>query len=194
MKFLLSLSLVILIASCSEEETYVPKRYGQLRIDLSVEEKNYVQTNEICGLTTEIPDYAMVFQKDSPDSISCFVDVKIAQHKATINLTYKSVDGNLPEFLEQSATLVHKHLIKADDFQDTLLLFEDKKVYAQVYNLVGNVASPIQFVITDSSDHFMRGSLDFFAKPNYDSIRPVLNYVKKDIYHMIKTLEWETQP
>lgn len=193
MRLLLISALVTLIfAACSEEERYVPKRYGQLRIDLDLGEKTYVLNENVCGFATELPDYARVEPKSSPEG-SCFADIVIPKHKATINLTYKSVDGNLPDYLNQSNGLVQKHLIKADDFQDTLLLDSERKVFAQVFNLTGDVASPVQFLITDSSNHFIRGSLDFYAKPNYDSILPVLNYVRTDIYHFITHLEWSDE-
>jgi gliding motility-associated lipoprotein GldD len=64
-------------------------------------------------------------------------------------------------------------------------------VYGLVYDLGGAVASPVQFYLTDSTNHFLRGSLYFEAKPNPDSIAPVLAYVKKDIELFTRSLEWK---
>ena len=50
-----------------------------------------------------------------------------------------------------------------------------------MYEITGNAASHIQFHITDSTNNFIKGSLYFYAKPNYDSILPAVAYIKEDI-------------
>jgi len=186
----------VLTTACNNEEVYTPKKYGQMRIELSGE-KNYQPANQFCYVKMELPGYAQVEEKPAPSG-SCFADIKIARHKATINLTHKKLSfqnghslDSLTRYLEDSRDFLNKHLIKADDFSDTLIFNKERKVYAQVFNLTGNVASPLQFVVTDSLNNFLRGSLDFFAKPNYDPIRPVLQFIREDVYHMIETLEWQ---
>ena len=56
---------------------------------------------------------------------------------------------------------------------------------------IGNAASPIQFYVTDSTRHFINGSVYFNVKPNYDSILPAVNYLEKDIKTFIGTLKWK---
>ena len=185
----------ILFSCTGDDEMFTPKKYGHLRIDLTEENKNYTQIEKTCFMLLEIPDYAKIIKKNAPDEHTCFMDVTIPKHKATINITHKSIPSGdsmqLTAYLEHAHVFVHKHLIKADDYIDTLIFYPDKKVFAHVFNLTGDVASPMQFVATDSVNHFVRGSLDFFVKPNYDSILPVLNYIREDVYHMIKTIEWQ---
>ena len=65
------------------------------------------------------------------------------------------------------------------------------KVYGLTYLLKGNAASPVQFWVTDSSKHFLRGSLYFYAVPNADSIAPVLSFVKEDIRHLMESVRWK---
>jgi hypothetical protein len=31
----------------------------------------------------------------------------------------------------------------------------------------------------------------FNARPNYDSLRPSLDYLKKDLLHLMNTFQWE---
>ena len=52
-------------------------------------------------------------------------------------------------------------------------------------------ASPFQFYLTDSVDHFVRGALYFNVVPNNDSLAPVIDYLKDDMRHMIETFEWK---
>ena len=59
------------------------------------------------------------------------------------------------------------------------------------YEVTGNAASQAQFYVTDSTSHFVTGSLYFYAKPNYDSIYPAANYLEKDIRRIMESMEWK---
>jgi gliding motility-associated lipoprotein GldD len=52
-------------------------------------------------------------------------------------------------------------------------------------------ASPYQFYLTDSTTHWLRGSLYFDAIPNNDSLAPVIDFVKTDIQHIFETMHWK---
>jgi len=64
-------------------------------------------------------------------------------------------------------------------------------VHGILYDVGGNAASAVQFYVTDSSRHFLRGSLYFYASPNADSIAPAVEYFRKDVEHLIETLKWK---
>jgi gliding motility-associated lipoprotein GldD len=55
----------------------------------------------------------------------------------------------------------------------------------------GNAASNIQFYVTDMNHHFLRGALYFNTVPNIDSMGPVIDFVKKDMDHLIETFQWK---
>jgi gliding motility-associated lipoprotein GldD len=59
------------------------------------------------------------------------------------------------------------------------------------YQVGGNAATNAQFYLTDSIHHFVTGSMYFYAKPNFDSILPAADYVKKDIRHIMETMKWK---
>jgi gliding motility-associated lipoprotein GldD len=59
-----------------------------------------------------------------------------------------------------------------------------------LYEIGGDAASPIQFFVTDSTNHFLRGALYFNSAPNADSLAPAIKYAKEDIMKMITTLKW----
>jgi gliding motility-associated lipoprotein GldD len=60
-----------------------------------------------------------------------------------------------------------------------------------IAELEGEVPSQFQFTVTDSTKNFMRGALYFNTKVANDSLLPAIDYMKKDIMHMINTLEWK---
>ncbi len=67
----------------------------------------------------------------------------------------------------------------------------EKNVYGTVYEIAGDAASSIQFFLTDSTKHYLRGALYFNAQPNKDSLAPLINFVREDIVVLIESFEWK---
>jgi gliding motility-associated lipoprotein GldD len=64
-------------------------------------------------------------------------------------------------------------------------------LYGKIYEAVGNdAACSFQFWVTDRQKHFFRGSLYLNQVPQNDSHAPVINYLKKDMMHLIETFRW----
>lgn len=182
------LFVLTIIISCGNDE-YTPKPKGYFRIDLP--EKKYVAVEKDCPFTFLVPDYTSLKQnKNNPDK-PCWFDVSFDRLNASIYLSYKPVDNNINQYLEDSRTLAFKHTVKANDIEQKIIMNEDKKVFGLIYNIEGNAASSFQFHLTDSVNHFVRGSLYFNNIPNQDSIQPVLDFVKEDISVMIESFEWK---
>ncbi len=96
----------------------------------------------------------------------------------------------LNQFLEETRKLAYKHTIKADAIEEQVFMNPSKDVYGLIYRINGNAASPMQFYLTDSTSHFLRGALYIRQVPNIDSIQPVLNFLEPDIIHLIETTTW----
>ncbi len=111
--------------------------------------------------------------------------------KASIDITYREIDDNLLELLKEAEKLVFKHTLKAEEITSKDFLNTKKKVFGSMYEITGNAASQIQFHATDSTKNFIKGSLYFYTKPNYDSILPAVTYIKKDILRLMETLKWQ---
>ena len=183
------LILLVLATSCGDKNPQ-PKPRGYFRIDLP--EKQYVTLDTMQRYSFEYPAYATI----TPDYHSLhekdWVNVEFPQFKGTIHISYKSVDNNLPEYLEDAYFMITKHISKATGIRDSLIINKENDVYGLVYFLDGEgVASPLQFYLTDSTEHFMRGSLYFNVVPNNDSLQPVIAFITDDVRHLIKTLEWK---
>jgi gliding motility-associated lipoprotein GldD len=178
-----------MLYGCSEEENPVPKPRSYVRVEYP-QEHNYVTHTDTGRYSLAIPDYAVMVNKLTSDT-ACFRDLEMRGFNATVYITYLPVNNNLPALLEESRELLIKHQIKATDIVDTLILRPEDSVYALMYTLSGKVASNIQFTATDSTRHFLRGSLHFYAPPNYDSLYPMIRFLEKDLRHMLGTLKWE---
>ena len=186
---LLALVLLVFVASCGDKNPQ-PKPRGYFRIDLP--EKQYVTLDTMRFYGFEYPVYATI----TPDYYSLnekdWVNVEFPSFKGTIHISYKPVEGNLSEYLEDAYLMITKHISKATGIRDSLIINKEKDVYGLVYFLDGEgVASPLQFYLTDSTEHFLRGSLYFNVIPNNDSLQPVIDFITDDVRHLITTLEWK---
>jgi gliding motility-associated lipoprotein GldD len=101
----------------------------------------------------------------------------------------------LKTYLEDAHTLVSKHIPKASAINDSVILNRKKRIFGLAYDIEGTgAASPYQFFLTDSTSKFIRGALYFNVVPNNDSLEPVINFIKKDIKHLINTFSWKNIP
>jgi gliding motility-associated lipoprotein GldD len=180
--------LFILLHGCEEE--YAPKPRGYFRIDFP--EKTYVKFDTAYPYSFEYPNYAKVIPDTRPTSEPYWINIDFPRYRGRIHISYKPVNENLTEFLEDSRTFVVKHIPKADAIDDSLIYRPEDRVYGLVYYIEGSqAASPCQFFVTDSSSRFLRGALYFNVQPNNDSLAPVIDFIREDIRHILKTFRWK---
>jgi len=176
------LFIVILILSCGEEVLPKPKPY----LKLQYPKPTYKKIESNCPFSFEISNLATIKFKNN-----CWASIEYPKLKATIYITYRAVENNLEEILKEVEKLTFEHTIKADAINSVPYENHNKKVFGELYNIDGNVATNIQFRATDSVKHVLSGALYFYVKPNYDSIIPAVKYIQKDIVHLVETLEWK---
>jgi len=188
--FLITACMVMAVMAAGGcRRNYTPKPRGYFRIDLP--EHAYREYRSDCPFSFEFPVYANVQPDRSRMARPCWFNVVYPDFNGTIHLSYQTVKKNLEELTEDARTLVYKHSIKADAIGEQLFTHPDKKVYGILYDIKGNTASSVQFFLTDSSRHFIRGALYFNASPNADSLAPVIRFCREDIIHLIETFSWQ---
>ncbi len=174
-----------LFFSCRGE--ILPKPEGMLR--LSYPTPDYKEVSLPCPYSFEKNELSEL-QKARRNK-ACWYNLEYNNMKATLYLSYYRVHNNLDSLLRDAQNLTQEHFIKADGIKPEEYINAEKKVYGMIYKVSGNAASPSQFYVTDSLDHFLVGSIYFKVKPNYDSILPAANYLRNDIKHLIETLHWK---
>jgi gliding motility-associated lipoprotein GldD len=178
----------LLFYACNNE--YYPKPKGNFRIDLP--EKSYQKLNLALPYAFEYPVYSNVEMDLENRDHPYWINISFPAFKGKLHLSYKSIDGNLNEYLEDTRTMVMKHIPKASAINNKTFENRDKRIYGVTYHIEGvGAASPYQFYVTDSSSHFLRGALYFNVVPNNDSLDPVITFLIEDINHMVETLEWK---
>ena len=186
---MLTLALTVFLAGMGCKRNYTPKPRGYLRVEFP--EKQYVLFDSTCPFRFAYPVYSRVVPDTDYNTEPCWVNIDFPAFDGIIHISYKEIRGNLYEYIEDSRSLVYKHTIKADAIKETVYSNERADVYGILYDIKGNAASSLQFYLTDSNRHFLRGSLYFNVQPDKDSLAPVIAYFKEDIVHLIESFEWK---
>ena len=179
--------LFIFFSTCNHD--YTPKPRGFYRITLP--DKKYTAYDpHDCPFSFEIPQYAKVLPDTNRLAEPCWMYITFPPFNAQIYLTYKTLHNDLNKYTEDAHTLVYKHTVKANGI-DEKLFNTSANVHGILYEIGGNAASAVQFYATDSIRHFLRGSLYFNCVPHSDSLAPVIDFLQKDVEHIVNSLKWK---
>ena len=185
MRFITIILFLVVLASlagCTGDT--LPKPKSQL--SLAYDQPQHKTTESECPYTFEKNTIGKLRYKDD-----CSAIIDYPKLNGSLFLTYRKVEGNIKNLLNEAQKLTYEHVRKADDILEEKWVDEKNKTYGMFYDLKGNAASQSQFYVTDSTAHFLTGSIYFNAKPNYDSIYPAAVYLKNDIRRLMETVRWE---
>ncbi|WP_163398005.1 gliding motility lipoprotein GldD [Flavobacterium fluviatile] len=174
--------LSLTVISCKDD--VLPKPAAFLRLDYPM--AKYVNFENTCPFSFQMNEDAVIKGEKE-----CGFAITYPKMKATIYLTYKPVNNNIDKLLRDAQKLTYEHVIKADDILEQPYLNPEKKVYGMFYQVNGNAATNSQFYVTDSTKHFITGSVYFYSKPNFDSVMPAASYIKNDMQRLMETLKWQ---
>lgn len=185
-KYGLVMLLLVGLSSCGGNKNHVPKPPTYL--ELNFPERNYELYTDSCGYSFDKPSY---FKVKNVNGSKCNRDIEFLTLNGVLHLSRIDMDTSLAAYINYSINKVDEHKIKATAIFDSTIIRQEDRVFGTFFELQGNVASPIQFYLTDSTSRFINGVVYFDSEPNYDSIKPVLDFVKKDILKLMTTLKWE---
>jgi gliding motility-associated lipoprotein GldD len=190
--FVFSLFLMLVIISCNS--VYTPKPRGYFNI--SFPEKKYeVFDQPGYPYTFEYPVYAKVvrdtsFFGDAPEN-PWWINVNFPQFAGTIYISYKQIGAyTLGKLVNDAYNMTNKHSIKAYSIDDSVITTPNN-VHGVFFKVGGDVATANQFFLTDSVKNFLRGALYFDTTPNQDSLKPVNDFLREDMVHMVNTFKWK---
>jgi gliding motility-associated lipoprotein GldD len=182
MRFLgIFLVLFFLVVGCQSDTQPKPLAYLSLEYPVA----QYVSQKTTVPFSFEANTFARFSEARQSSAKLTYEEMK-----ATLYFNYVPIQNNLDSLLNDAYQLPYKHIIKAEAIPEKRFINQEQRVYGNLFTVVGDAASQFQFFLTDSTKHFLVGSLYFYARPNYDSIYPAVQYLKKDIVHLMETLQW----
>jgi gliding motility-associated lipoprotein GldD len=187
-------TLLAVLSGC--REVTVPRPRGYFRIDMPA--RNYTNFNGLesksdhLPFTFEYPDFGKLSFNEEFENEKGWFNIEFPAYKAKLYMTYMEINHDFDELMEQTYKMnVKNHISKADAIGEKYFNDDKNKIYGILYDLRGNTATAVQFYMTDSTKHFLRGSLYFASEPDADSLEPVIRYFREDIEHLIETLRWK---
>ncbi len=183
------LAIGAFITACSDDLS-IPKPPTYLRLDLPAHSYKTYQSS--CGYSF---DAAKVFQirdvVDTNGNIMCHKDIHMPNLNAVMHFSYIPMKEPLSTYVNFANDKVDEHKLKATAIEDLQIINKKNNVYGTFFELQGDVASPFQFYLTDSVQRFVSGVVYFNSRPNYDSLRPSLDYLKIDLIRMMESFKWK---
>lgn len=198
MKYIYSILIaaLILINSACRPEEYTPKKRGYSRVDTPLNHQYKKFEKEGFPYTFEYPTYAVISKDtlivDKTLDNPYWININFPEMNGTIYISYKNINSNqsLAKLLEDAHFMSFYHTKKAD-YQSDYSFKNEFGVQGYLYEWGGDAASKYQFIATDSTKNFIRGALYFNCTPNADSLKPLNDFLKTDIQHLLKTISWK---
>ena len=193
MKRLFPLLIVVLTLfyGCHPRIDYTPKPSAYLRFDFPAKSYAVFDTAALPFTFERATNSLVAMKKDTRQDK--WVDITYPHYNGVEFLSYKPLRGpqDLASQIDTSYELLKMHFDHSTGVDESQFYNPSHHVFATTYLLKGsNVASTYQFWVTDSVNHFLRGSLYLDCTPNNDSLAPVLDYLRQDLNHLLETLEW----
>ncbi len=181
--------LILFVCSCGSD--YMPKPKGYNFIDLPKNEYKLFQEEGV-PFSFEYSKHSMVFKDSTGYTGQHWKVVDYPDFDSKIHLTYYSLSEDstsLNRMIEDARKLAAKHMVKASGMEEMEFIGKKGSIN-HIYSIGGEVPSQCQFYSHDGTDHFLRGALYFQTAKKNDSLRPIIDYVVKDLNHLLNTLEW----
>ncbi len=184
-------SVFLLLQSCGNND-FTPKPHAYPRVYFP--EKKYQTFDSVAPYSFLYPVYANIqdYNKTENDFHSFWYNINYLPFNATLHLSYLPfTDRNeFNNLFDDTRKLVYKHDIKAEEIEETEIYNPKNQISGIIYELKGNTATNLNFYVSDSKKHFLRGALYFNSQTEIDSIQPVFDFLKEDIIKMIESTQF----
>lgn len=193
--FIILLLFLFILNSCNSDTIHVPKPRMYPKIEYP--QKAYqVFDSSFCNMTFEYPKYATIKQDqyffEGKPIDPCWFDINFTDFNGTLHCSYFPIKNrkHYDQLIFDSFRLVEEHNGKASYRQEEQI--KNKHGVAGLYfSMGGQVATNMQFFLTDTTNHFFRGSLYFNAKVEPDSLKPIYQFVKEDVDNLLESFQWK---
>lgn len=204
--------LLMLLIACNSN--YTSRKKGYFKIDLPEHQYKVFNKQEF-PYSFEYPVYANVVQDstyfDSTPENNYWINLDFPGFNARLFMSYKIIGGLAPYKIKQADgsykdslgvnqfdlmvndafNLTNKNDVVASSIKDSLIR-NPNGISGVFFKVGGNAATASQFFLSDTTKNFIRGALYFDATPNADSLRPVQEFLRKDLEHLISTFEFKS--
>ena len=185
------LAFLILNAYACKEPAPVPKPPTYLNINFPDHSYTYVKGD--CPYEFKLASLYKYKTIENSKINPCIQEINLGPLNGSLYLYYIALPSkdSLAEIINFANDKVDEHKIIADKIEFVQIINPKNRVFGTFFELKGNVATNFQFYLTDSSQNFIRGEVLLNCRPNYDSLRPTLSYLKVDLLELVHNFKWK---
>jgi len=179
--------LLLILSACNH---YTPKPRGYFRIDFAKPHYTMISLSDL-PYSFKVSQLATI-ELPPVDSSANWLNIVYPTLHAKVYCSYLNVKGvAFTKATDECRALVSKEAKKIDEVAEQSYVNDRAQVYGTIFLLDNESASPIQFMLTDSSQRLFRGALYYECPLNSDSLAPVTNYLRDNIRAMIESFKWK---
>lgn len=166
-----------LVFSC-ENNFNLPKPDAYLRIEFN--EPKYLNYED---LNSQIDFYYNSSSSSINQISSKSINLNYENLGMSLDLSFNklSSENEVINYITDFNLLLDTHTKRSNGFLVKEFENVEYSTFGKIYEFKGDVASPIQFFITDSLNNFIQGAVNKEISSKYDSIYPSIQYIKNDI-------------
>lgn len=190
----LLIALLIFFLGCSTDYVRKPRPRAFPKIEYPERSLDTFNMTD-CPFTFQHMSYAEP-QKDTAffdgqPLHPCWFDLNMPAFDGQVHFSYYAIESatHFDKLVTDAFKLSGEHNKRAE-YIDEIVFRNEGNVSGVIFDLQGPVASPFQFYITDSTEHFLRGALYLNAPPRPDSLAPIYEFIKEDIAVILNSFEW----
>lgn len=176
--------IAMLLAGCKQEATPLPE--GYFRIDAYPAEYTPHTIGDISILVNDSAQYVSVPATGNDKSV--WANIIYPRYNATLYLSFFTLNNNLNTLMDESIELVYRQNVNTEMVEAFDYEAPDSQLYATLFALSSESATPVQFIATDSTQYLLRGALYYNTPVKADSVAPTLKYLEEDIMIMIENI------
>lgn len=161
-----------------ENNFNLPKPDAYLRIEFN--EPKYLNYED---LNSQIDFYYNSSSSSINKISSKSINLNYENLGMSLDLSFNklSSENEVINYITDFNLLLDTHTKRSNGFLVKEFENVEYSTFGKIYEFKGDVASPIQFFITDSLNNFIQGVVNKEISSKYDSIYPSIQYIKNDI-------------
>lgn len=186
------LLLSMMLACADDNSSPKPRMFPKVEYP---EGSTYTFQSEDCPFTFELPEYTEIerdpkYQRLNPPH-ECWFNIKYPMFQAQLYCSYAPLDGRASfDNYKSDAFEIVDQINRRSDYMEEYRFENTQGVSGIVFDFSGPAASPMQFFLSDSTDHFFKMALYYDTQNEPDSLGPISDFIKRDMGRILETFQW----
>lgn len=182
---------IIITFNTACQQDYSPRPVAFPRLDYP--KMGYTTADSLpYPITFEYPAFATLEFPSGTNNDQKWLNIRYERFKAMLFTSYyRGSEKSILQIMLENESVLNKQIppysrIRKQEYQS-----EDNLLEGYIYEIGGNSANPLQFILTDKHKQLFRGALYFDYIPNRDSIKDILDGLTGDVRHLMESFKFK---